>query len=265
MNQTERSFVEQLWELPDRKTVFALSSIAALLFIALMTILLDPTGRTAQLLLDRRSPHFPYPFTIQNFEHLIVFIGFGELFCRWRVSEREMSFLKLRLLPEEDSAVLTPEDLAPIRKRVAKLADGEHGFVPSLIDLSILQFQSGRSVEQAVAVMTHSMELIQHRVDLRYGLVRYIAWCIPTIGFIGTVIGLGGSLAEVPEAGDISMYNLAQTLSVGFDCTMVGLVWSAVLVFIQQIVQEQEELSMNLAGTYTLRNLINRLHTGSAA
>lgn len=257
--------VVELWELPDRKTVFILSWILGLLFVLLMTLFLDPHGRMAELFLDRNSPHFRYPFTIQNMEHLIFFFGMGELYVRWRVGKREMSFLDMNLLPEEESAVLESNDLGPIRRRVSKMYSDEHGFLPSLIDLCILQFQSGRSVDQTVAVMSSSLELIQHRVDLRYSIIRYVAWVVPTLGFIGTVIGLGASLASVPESGAINMAQLAHTLAVGFDCTMVALVESAILVFALHIIQEQEELSVNFVGTYTLRNLINRLYVKNVA
>lgn len=263
--QLSPQFLRSLWELPDRKTVMGVSVILALILIALATAILDPQGRVAELMFDRSSPHFVYPFTIQNFEHIIFFIGLGELYVRWRVAVREKTFQKMHLLPEDDATVLQATDLGPIRKRVSKLFDSEHGFLPSLIDLSILQFQSGRSVDQAVAVMQSNLELIQHRVDLRYGLVRYIAWFVPTLGFIGTVIGLGSSLAAVPKEGTLVMYDLAHKLSLGFDCTMVALIWSAILVFALHIVQEQEELAVNVSGSYTLRNLINRLYAGSAS
>ena len=80
------------------------------------------------------------------------------------------------------------------------------------------------------------------------------------MGFIGTVIGIGGALASVPSGGEIKMDSLAHQLAVGFDCTMVALVESAILVFILHIVQEKEERAVNFAGTYILRNLINRLY-----
>ena len=43
---------------------------------------------------------------------------------------------------------------------------------------------------------------------------------------------------------------------------MVALAESAIIVYILHIVNEQEEKAVNLAGTYTLRNLINRLYAG---
>jgi hypothetical protein len=182
---------------------------------------------------------------------------------RWRVGAREVAFAHMGLLPEDPHTVLQAQDLSMLRHRVTNQFDGEHGFLPGLIDLCILQFQSGRSVDQTVAVMSSSLELIEHRVDMRYGLVRYIAWLVPTLGFIGTVIGLGGSLASVPaDSSKINMSEIAKTLSLGFDCTMVALAESALLVYLLYIVNEQEEKAVNLSGTYVLRNLINRLYAG---
>jgi hypothetical protein len=257
------SFVDQLWSLPDRRTVMFLSLGAGVVFIILLSIIFPKDSYGAEILTDHsRFSHFPYPFTVQNLEHLIFFVGLGELFVRWRVAEREHGFFGMHLLPEDQETVLQPADLAPIRRRVARLPGREHNFLPALIDISILQFQSGRSIDQVVSVMNSSLELIEHRVDLRYGLIRYLAWLLPTIGFIGTVIGLGGSLALVPESGDLSIYTIAHALSLGFNCTLVALLESAIMVFVLYLAQEREESAVNLAGSYTLRNLINRLYLG---
>ncbi len=270
----------RLWELPDRRVVMLLSAGAGIVFVALLTMIFASVGgasktaahaaggglsaeRLGIMLLDYPSRHFPYPFTIQNFMHILFFIGMGELFVRWRVGERELGFLKRHYLPEDEETVLQFTDLGPIRRQVAKVFDGEHGFLPSLIDISVLQFQASRSVDQVVSVMNNALELIAHRVDLRYGLIRFIAWMIPTVGFIGTVYGLGASLYEAGAAAEIDVQTTARTLGVGFDCTMVALIQSAILVFAMHLVQEKEETAVNLAGGYCLRNLINRLYAGN--
>jgi hypothetical protein len=259
----DATYRQPFWVLPDRRLTTAYAAAAGVVFIALLTLILTPGQRAATLILDRTSPHFPYPFTIQNIEHIFFFLALGELFVRWRVGARELGFAKMGLLPEDSQTILQAHDLSMLRHRVANQFDGEHGFLPSLIDTCILQFQTGRSVDQTVAVMDSSLELIEHRVDMRYGLVRFIAWLVPTLGFIGTVIGLGSSLASVPaDSSKINMAEIAHTLAVGFDCTMVALVESAIVVYLLQVVNEQEEKAVNLAGTYTLRNLINRLYAG---
>lgn len=246
---------------PGRGMVAAAALLAGVALVAIATIALD--GRAGVLLLDKGSKHFPYPFTIQNIMHLIFFLGLGELYLRWRSGTQETRFLEQQLLPEDEQTVLTVRELGPIRRRVAGQFDRERGFLPSLIDLAILQFQASRSVDQTAAVVNSSLELIAHRVDLRYGAIRFVAWLIPTLGFIGTVYGLGASLAE---AGDplkkLDLKEVAGTLGVGFDCTMVALAQSAILVFLLHLAQEKEETAVNHAGDYTLRNLINRLYSG---
>ncbi len=248
-----------LWAKPKRSHSILLSAGAGILFVAFLSLVLS--GRAAVLVLDKPSQHFLYPFTIQNLMHIVFFVGLGDLFVRWRMATRERKFLGLKYLPEDDQTVLLAQDLGPIRKRVAGEFDYEHGFLPSLINIAVLQFQSSSSVEQAAGVMNQQLELMTHRVDLRYGLVRFIAWVVPTLGFIGTVYSLGASLAAAGDPGKVmDLKATAQTLGIGFDCTMIALIESAILVFILHLVQEQEESVLNAAGDYTLRNLINRLY-----
>jgi biopolymer transport protein ExbB/TolQ len=248
-----------LWERPQRSTAISLAVVVGILLIGFLTVVLS--GRAAVLVLDHPSRHFLYPFTIQNMMHVIFFVALGELFVRWRTAVREKKFLNAHFLPEDDRTVLVSHDLGPIRRRVANLFDHENGFLPSLINLAILQFQSSSSVEQAAGVMSQQLELMANRLDLRYGLVRFIAWVVPTLGFIGTVYSLGASLSAAGDPSKaLDLHEVAKTLGVGFDCTMVALVESAILVFLLHLVQEREESALNGAGDYTLRNLINRLY-----
>jgi len=251
------------WEKPQRSIAVMLAAFASMVFIGLLTLTLS--GRAAVLILDHPSKHFLYPFTIQNIMHVVFFIGMGELFVRWRIAVRENKFLAAQFLPEDDRTVLMSRDLGPIRRRVANLFDHDNGFLPSLINLAILQFQSSSSVEQAAGVMSQQLELISNRVEMRYGLVRFIAWVVPTLGFIGTVYSLGASLSSAGDPSKaLDLHEVAKTLGVGFDCTMVALVESAILVFVLHLVQEREESALNSAGDYTLRNLINRLYAKPA-
>jgi biopolymer transport protein ExbB/TolQ len=256
------SSLTTLWSRPQRSHALIIAAACGALVIAFLSLVLS--GRAAVLVLDKPSLHFFYPFTIQNLMHIVFFVGLGDLFVRWRTAVREEDFLHRGFLPEDDQTVLVSQDLGPIRKQVIGLFDRENGFLPSLINLAILQFQSSASIEQAAGVMNQHLDLMTNRVDLRYGLVRFIAWVVPTLGFIGTVYSLGASLSQ---AGDpsvtLDLKATAKTLGIGFDCTMVALVESAILVFLLHLVQEREESTLNAAGDYTLRNLINRLYAGT--
>lgn len=250
------------WELPNRTgAIFLFLSSGLLMLVGLhygMERFIE--GDFWPELLINRNGQF-YPFTIHAVLHLSFFIGLGELFVRWRVAERETAFLREEFLPEDEETVLQSRDLGPIRMTVMQRFDSEHGFLPSLIDISILQYFSSRSVDQTVSVLNSSMGLIEHRLDLRYNPIRYLAWLIPTIGFIGTVLGIALALHDMdPVAPDLK--KVTQNLGMAFYTTIIALCWSAILAFMIHYVQALEERSLNEAGHYTLRNLINRLYTG---
>jgi hypothetical protein len=239
---------------PSRAVVVAVSVAGAFVLIGLLTAVLP--NRPAQILLDRGSTIFPYPFTIQNLMHVLFGVGLGEIFVRWSVARRELRFASMGLLPEDTATVLQSSDLGAIRHRVTTAFDDEHGFLPYLISLCILQFHASRSVDQTVSVMNSSLELISHRVDLRYTILRYISWVIPTI------VGISATLTIADFENRPNMGELTRTLAVAFDTTLVALALSAILVLLHMSVQKVEEQSVNKAGDYCLRNLINRLYTG---
>ena len=113
-----------------------------------------------------------------------------------------------------------------------------------------------------VSVMNSSLELIAHRLDLRYSMLRYLVWLLPTLGFIGTVVGIAGALSFVdPE--NMNLGGFTGNLSVAFNTTIIALVEAAFVVLGLQATQKREEQSLNLAGNYCLRNLVNRMYVGS--
>src|SRR6267143_547960 len=101
--------LDTLWAKPKRSQTIMLFAGLGVLFVAFLSLVLS--GRAAVLVLDKPSQHFLYPFTIQNFMHIIFFVGLGDLFVRWRMATRERKFLGLKYLPEDDQTVLVAQDL----------------------------------------------------------------------------------------------------------------------------------------------------------
>ncbi|HEX4407403.1 MAG TPA: MotA/TolQ/ExbB proton channel family protein [Xanthobacteraceae bacterium] len=237
-----------------------LALLIGCVFIGVLTLIFPEDSFGAALLLEHshESP-FPYPFTIQNMIHLLFFVGLGELFVRARVGTWETAQLHVHYLPEDEADVLRIEDLGSIRRRVANQFDGDNGFLASLINMAVLQLQATRSIDQAVSVLQTSLGLLESKVEQRYAMVRYLAWVIPTMGFIGTVSHLGNALRLVdPDHMNIAAVTAA--LAVAFNTTLVALIESAILVLIQHVVQTREDAAVGLAGEYCLKNLINRLY-----
>ena len=247
-------------ELRDRLTTAAPAIAVGLVFVAVTSVLLTE-GWAADFLLDRNSTVFPYPFTIQNAMWVLFFGAAGELWVRFHRSSLELAQLQRKLLPEDEETMLRIQDLGPIR---ARCRGEERFFVQRLVSRCVLQFQSSRSTERANALLDSSLTLIQHEVDNKYAIVRYLVWVIPTIGFIGTVVGIAAALHSAGAAEDYQdpalLGELTRDLGVAFYTTMLALVQSAMLVLAQNQVQAREEGALNEAGQYCLDNLINRLY-----
>ncbi|MBT8039741.1 MAG: hypothetical protein HKO85_06205 [Xanthomonadales bacterium] len=245
-----------------RTITLIVSLLTAVVVIALLSKMLPPAA--AAILLDINRSTFP--FTVQNILWLAFFAGLGELSIRWRAGRLEASQVDRGYLPEDEETVLRPgEDLTPIYQKVRASKYRETCFVPRLIERCVLGFNISHSADQTNALLNSSLELYLHEIDLRYNIIRYITWLIPSLGFIGTVIGImmalnyAGDRANV-ESADM-LYQVTERLGVAFSTTLLALVMAAILVFIQNIVQGREETALNRAGQYTLDNLINRLYS----
>jgi biopolymer transport protein ExbB/TolQ len=55
------------------------------------------------------------------------------------------------------------------------------------------------------------------RLDSELSLLRYIAWAIPAIGFIGTVRGIGNALAQAHRAMQGDLSGVTQSLGTAFN------------------------------------------------
>lgn len=221
----------------------------------------------AKILTDRPGPsekHIGtiYPFSVQNGMWIVFVIALGEIVIRLRVGNAELAQLRRSYLPEDPATMLRSDDLVPIYRRVRSEGGGRQRFLPRLIERAILQFQSSRSVEQTNTLLHSSLDMYLHEVDLRYNLLRYLAWLIPSLGFIGTVVGIGGALrfaGSNPTSATL-LSDVTNKLGVSFNGTLVALVLAACVAFLTNIAQSREEQALNRAGQYCLDNLINRLY-----
>ena len=238
--------------------------VSAILVIALMARVLPPDAASIMLDVKRGS----WPITVQNILWISFFIGLGELSIRWRASRLDESQFERDYLPRDEETVLRPgDDLTPIYQNVRSSKYRNICFLPRLIERCVLNFNLGQSVDQTNALLNSSLDLFLHELDLRYNMIRYITWLIPSLGFIGTVIGIMLALNYAGDRANVEspemLYQVTERLGVAFSTTLVALVMAAILVFLQNLIQGKEENILNRSGQYCLDNLINRLYSPS--
>ena len=244
----------------------------------------------AELLLSKGSILPPYPFTIQNLMWVVFFIGGGELVVRLIVGNDEAKQLKEGLLPEDERSVIyrvqrsdsdayrdDPQNVSTILRKARESDPDRARWLQNMLTRSILAFQtSGGSVEQVSTVFNSTLELFQHEIELRYNLIRYLVWLIPTLGFIGTVMGIALALrsagvefegfAAPGGATDLAtfapnlMKSLTGDLGVAFYTTLLALLQSAAMMCAMHIIQGREETTINKIGQYCLDYFITRLY-----
>jgi biopolymer transport protein ExbB/TolQ len=236
--------------------------------VALATLLLPPESIAADVFLDRKSQIFPYPLTIQNIMTIAFFVGLGELYRLRDEVKRQSHAMQIDLLPEAPDAVLTYDDLPLIRTSLARVPIRYRGFLSHLIESCAAHYVQTRSTAEVLALLEAQVRMEDQKVDLRYSVVRYLAWFLPTVGFIGTVVGIAAALnlAAIGSAtGNMSdsLPAIVGALAVAFNTTILSLIYSAILVFGQTQVQTADELMIVHCGDYCIANLVRRLRTST--
>jgi biopolymer transport protein ExbB/TolQ len=242
-----------------RPIVAAVAVIFGILLIIVLYLTLPDS--IANRLLDRAQT---FPFSVQNAMWIVFSIGVGELLIRYMAATAEAKQLSMQYLPEDPRVVLQADDLKGIYRDLKESPYLARCFLPRLVDRCILQFQASQSTDQTASLLNTSLEMFIHEVDLRYNMLRYICWVIPSLGFIGTVIGIGRALEFAGDKDNVQnpeLLNIVTArLAISFDGTFLALVMASVLLFFQYVIQSKEEHALNQAGQYCLDNLINRLY-----
>jgi biopolymer transport protein ExbB/TolQ len=90
-------------------------------------------------------------------------------------------------------------------------------------------------------------------------MVRYIAWAIPSIGFLGTVRGIGDALGQAHQAVEGNISGVTQSLGVAFNSTFVALLISILVMFLLHQLQLRQERLVLETETYLDQHLITHL------
>lgn len=133
---------------------------------------------------------------------------------------------------------------ALIRKR---LPEPLHDFLlPRVMLAAIDRFVVTRNVQDVSNVVHTICDSEAERAESDLSIIRYIAWAIPAIGFIGTVRGIGDALTQAYKAVEGDITGVTDSLGIAFNSTLVALLISIVLMFlIHQLQTMQDKLFLD--------------------
>ena len=134
-------------------------------------------------------------------------------------------------------------DAEKVIKRLDTELSAEHSSEPLIQTLrtTLWRYAGTRNVQNLSDAIESCVEALSIRQDAENSMIRYLIWAVPSIGFIGTVRGIGEalSLADKALAGDIA--GMTNSLGVAFNSTLVALLISIFLMFIFHQLQRLQD------------------------
>lgn len=175
---------------------------------------------------------------------ILMFWALAIMAFKSRLVLRERGLLERELVPVAEGMRVLPEDTRDYARQLQDLPPDENRLLlPRALLAALQRFGSTRNV-QDVSSTTHTVcESEAERLESELSMIRYISWAIPSIGFIGTVRGIGEALAQADRAVEGDITGVTQSLGVAFNSTFIALMISIVLMFlVHQLQLFQERL-----------------------
>lgn len=200
---------------------------------------------------------------IQFMEYIAFFWCLFEMVFLNKMLKKEQTYLNSDVLPSEEHAVINANEVNQIRLRVGNYLTekqleypDQEFFLLKMIKRVCTKFRSNFSVGEAMDILNAQVQINMLKSETGQSTIRYTIWAIPSIGFIGTVLGISQALG-IADEGDTKL--ITSTLGVAFDTTLVALILSIVLMWLFHDLQERIERLHTSIQEYVMENLINRI------
>jgi nitrate/nitrite transporter NarK len=185
------------------------------------------------------------------------------ILSRYLEVQRQRRAFHLELLPTDEGARILPEDARPLVRRVEQVTARRPFILANMIRLGLGKYAISKSAPDVAEVLRNQADVESSRLVSTMATVHYLAWAIPAIGFVGTVRGLAGAfgMAGITDL-ELATFTRQATdqLKIAFDCTLVALLLSLVLMYLVHMVQRAEETLVVDAQEYCQEHLLLRLY-----
>jgi len=177
---------------------------------------------------------------------------------------RQRRALSMELVPTDEGSRILPEDARPLLRKMDQIVAQRGPFIlANMVRLALGKYAISHSAPDVGEVVRTQADVEMGRMVSSMSTVQYLAWAIPAIGFVGTVRGLAGSftMASSNEAQLAKFMDEAtRHLNFAFDCTLVALVLSLIVMYLLHTVQRDEETLIIDCQQYCQEHLLLRLY-----
>ena len=172
---------------------------------------------------------------------------------------------KMQLIADEEERdspeSFTMREMQSALREFEKIEDEETRNTPLIKTLSTAarRYVATEDVQNTSDAIVTGVEALAARIESGNSMIRYLIWAIPSIGFIGTVRGIGQALSQADQAlaGDIS--GMTNSLGVAFNSTLVALIISIFLMLLLHELQRLQDKLVIDTQAYCEEFLLNRI------
>jgi len=218
---------------------------------------LQEAGEAAEL------PRSVY-IVVKDFEQETCFIlalwAIAIIGLKAKIALHERRLLGESLREVTPGTSILPEDTRQFVRPLQALPPNEQEYLlPRALLTALQRFGSTRNIQAVSNAVKEVCETESDRLDSELSMVRYIIWAIPSIGFIGTVRGIGDALGQAHRAVEGDIAGVTASLGVAFNSTFIALVISIFIMFLMHQLQLMQERLVLDTQNYCDVNLIRHL------
>lgn len=193
---------------------------------------------------------------IQTLTYLAFFWSFFEVKEKLIVINRERKAFKMNLIPTGEKIVFMPSDINNLKFKLIEFEKKEKYILSDLLKKACTKFHTSKSLSELIDIVSIQVSVSQEKAEGDQSIIRYLTWVIPSIGFVGTVLGISQALI-VANSGD--MDKITSLLGVAFDTTLIALILSIIIMWFVHKLQEETDRYHSDLKEFVIDNLINKI------
>jgi hypothetical protein len=211
---------------------------------------------------------------VQYFTTLLTTWSVGILILKAMKLRKQQAAMLLEILPHDIGDEITPENTPEFHEHVMALPERvKDSFLVNRVRRGLEYFFVRRNNPEVATMMSSQSDIDANAIGSSYTIIKVFIWAIPIMGFIGTVLGIGGAIgsfagalagADDPSMLIGSLEDVTGGLGTAFDTTLLALVLSLMVSFPASAIQKSEEDLLNQVDDYCNENLLKRLNDGGA-
>ena len=201
---------------------------------------------------------------IKDFEQEACFIlalwAMAIIGLKTKIALHERRLLTQSLLKVAPGTSILPEDTRQYARPLQALPHEEREYLlPRALLAALQRFGSTADIQDVSSAIKEVCDTESDRLDAELSMIRYIIWAIPSIGFIGTVRGIGEALGQAHRAVEGDIVGVTVSLGVAFNSTFIALIISIFIMFLMHQLQLMQERLVLDTQHYCDVNLLRHL------